>query len=547
MSLKNQIVPMYFQYDILDTEMPAAFFDHTAKTNMYFYELNQGISKIDIDTLFVEEDNLVQQNFEMNFYGNVDCWLGTNYSKFTTPFHSDNLAKTIAYQTEIRMFIIDKKIFEKIKNNFCIFTFEPLSRDPGQNKKIQKYIIKEINEFKDRIKVRYAEVKLLQLNSNLIKSSQNWTFITSVDFKRKVKQIKITLPFESAIGEIKIKGFYKNENNPMGGINAVERNLDYNIVRVTHPFEKLEPICFNFVKNDDKLLVQAVNWDQLGNAFSWLANKSFGPTNKHKYGPVDENDVEGSVGMAGYSYFIDECRGIADFYCGGESCKNANNVDTSLKAYFWNTTNINALIKYWHCFYVGKTMPSWISYDKLKRFFTNTDNVYPANWKGGYGGHDIGDKFSEFTLITLNQDNFITNDKLLNLDEIKNPTWLLTGNMELKHIFNLYTHYDGKAGYYGLFKNDMKLPWGLMNKDQWKNKIAKCKNSAYWDDIQIIFELPNVDSGGCYLSEISLIILFASTIKITLYDELGLITDYYFDTNFYRANETDILTRIRFN
>ena len=111
--IKNKISPIYFQHDLLNTEMPAAFFDPTAKTPMYFYHLNNE-SEIDADNLFIDEDNNVQHTFEMTFYGTVDCWFATNISKFVQPFHSDSLAKTMAYQTELKCYIDDIKIFDKI-------------------------------------------------------------------------------------------------------------------------------------------------------------------------------------------------------------------------------------------------------------------------------------------------------------------------------------------------------------------------------------------------------------------------------------------------
>ncbi len=542
--IKNKISPIYFQHDLLNTEMPAAFFDPTAKTPMYFYHLNNE-SEIDADNLFIDEDNNVQHTFEMTFYGTVDCWFATNISKFVQPFHSDSLAKTMAYQTELKCYIDDIKIFDKIKNNFCIFTFEPLDFGGlnSKNKLIAKYVVKEINEFKDRLKLRYAEVKLLQLNSNLIKSAQRWTFNTSLNLnKRKIKQIKLTLPFESAIGTLSIIG--REINNGMIG---KEDELDWKISRVISPFEKLEPICLNYVKNDDKLLVQAVSWDQLGKAFEWLSNWSSGPTMKYHWSWVHEKEVKASGGAAGYSYFINSCVGIADFYCGGDNREKANDVHNSLKAYFWTTTNINAHINIWHCFYVGKTMNNFTNYNTLKNLFTNTNNVYQANWKGGYGGHDVGDRFSNFSLTTLGPDNFQTSTGLKNLDEIKEPTWVLAGNIELKQIFNLDQDYDGRQGYLKLFKPDQKLPWGLLNKDQWKKKIAKSKINNGFDDIQITINLPNYEQDGVYLTKLSLVILFADYINIQLIDELNQRLDYTFDTNFYAIDESEIQTIIRFN
>ena len=72
MSIKNKIAPVYFQYDILDTEMPECFFDKLAMTHMFFYELmDQDENGIKLDTLMIDENSKENYQFNMNFYGKV--------------------------------------------------------------------------------------------------------------------------------------------------------------------------------------------------------------------------------------------------------------------------------------------------------------------------------------------------------------------------------------------------------------------------------------------------------------------------------------------
>lgn len=545
MSIKNKIVPTYFQYDILDTEMPECFFDKTAMTHMFFYELmDQDENGIKLDTLLIDENSKQIYQFDMNFYGKVECWMSNNYSKQIQPFHSDNLAKTIAFQTEVRAFITDKKIFEKIKNNFCIFTFEALPSGNTDAKPVAKYIVKEINEFKDRQAIRYAEIKLLQLNSNLIKSSQYWEFrTTEILGKRKIKQVRICVPFETVLGEITIKG----KKNPKGK----EEALDYKINRVVHPFKKLEPLLLNFVQNDDKLLSFAPIWDRLGKSFEWLSNKYYLLTSEYRYGQVyDNNTLYGSAGAAGYTPTTGARDGIGDmFCCGKDYSSDFNNMDNSIKAYIWSITNMHTPAD-WRNFDIGKTFPSFESYEKIERLFKNVNNTYDYVWKCGEYAKNVGPKFNSFEITTLNETNFTRTCKDKNdisgSDQVE-PIWVIAGAIEFKHIFHLWKQIRDRYGYKQLYKNNMVLPWGLMNKDQWKQKIAACKENKAWEDIQITFDLPNQENGGCYLTEISVTMLYGETLRITLYDELGLISDYNYYSNFYQISEDEVVTKVRFS
>lgn len=542
MSLRNKIVPEYFQHDILDTEMPEVFFDKSAMQHMFFYELaGQEESGINLDTLLIDESSKEKYQFNMNLYGKVECWMSNNVSKFVQPFHSDNLAKTIAYQTELRAFITDKKIFEKIKKNFCIFTFETLDTLNSNNRNIAKYVVKEINEFKDRQAIRYAEIKLLQLNSNLIKSCQYWDFqATAIIGKRKIKQIKITVPFETAFGELTIRG--KKEKMEK------EDELDYKIARVTHPFKKLEPLLLNFVVNDGKLLPFAPIWDRLGNAFKWLSEKWYLYTSVYNYGPVNEKEIKTSAGAAGYTETTGSRDGIGDMFCSGKDYNNDfDKMDNSVKAYIWSTTNMYLALD-WRNFYIGKTFPSFESYDKIERLLKNENNTYEYQWRCGEYAKNVGPKFTSFEIITMNESNFANciKDKTVDSTECTN-IWLLCGSIELKHIFHQWKRITDRYGYNKLYKDNMQLPWGLMTGDSWKKKIAACKENKAWEDIQITLDMPNQENGGIYLTQISLTMLFGDTIKVTLYDELGLISEYNYYSNFYQISEEEVCTKIRFN
>lgn len=543
MSLRNKIAPEYFKHDILDTEMPEVFFDKSAMQHMFFYELaGQDESGINLDTLLIDESSKEKYQFNMNLYGKVECWMSNNFSKFVQPFHSDNLAKTIAYQTELRAFITDKKIFEKIKKNFCIFTFEPLDTLNSNNRKIAKYVVKEINEFKDRQAIRYAEIKLLQLNSNLIKSCQYWDFqSTTILKKRKIKQIKITVPFETALGELIIRGKIKN--------GLKEDELDYKIARVTHPFKKLEPLLLNFVLNDGKLLSFAPIWDRLGKSFEWLSIKYYLLTSEYHYGPVkNDNALYGSAGAAGYTPTTGARDGIGDMFCSGKDYqKDFEKMKNAIKAYIWSITNMHTPAD-WRNFDIGKTFPSFESYDKIERLLKNENNTYEYQWRCGEFPNNVGPKFNSFEIITMNESNFSNTikDKPVDSTDCEN-VWLLCGSIEFKHVFNLWKQVRDRYGYKKLYKDNMQLPWGLMTGESWKKKIASCKENKAWNDIQITLDMPNQETGGIYLTQISLTMLFGETIKITLYDELGLISEYNYYSNFYQISEEEVCTKIRFN
>lgn len=545
MSIKNKIAPVYFQYDIQDTEMPECFFDKSAMTHMFFYELmDQDENGIKLDTLMIDENAKENLQFDMNFYGKVECWMSNNYSKQVQPFHSDNLAKTIAFQTEIRAFITEKKIFEKIKSNFCIFTFEAMGGGNDDNKNIAKYIVKEINEFKDRQAIRYAEIKLLQLNSNLIKSSQYWHFrYTEILGKRKIKQVRICVPFETALGEIKISG----KTQQIGK----EDELDYKIARIVHPFKKLEPLLLNFVQNDGRLLAFTPIWDRLGKSFEWLSSKYYALTSQYRYGQVyDNNTLYGSAGAAGYTPTTGARDGIGDMFCSGKDySSDFDKMDNSEKAYIWSVTNMHTPAD-WRNFDIGKTFPSFESYDKIERLFKNINNTYEYTWKCGEYSKNVGPKFHSFEIVTLNETNFQSACKEKNSlsgEGSITPLWVIAGAIEFKHIFHLWKRVTDRHGYKQLYKNNMVLPWGLMGQDQWKRKIAACKENKAFEDIQITFDLPNQDKGGCYLTEISVTMLYGETLRITLYDELGLISDYNYYSNFYQISEDEIATKVRFS
>lgn len=529
--IKQKIAPLYFQHDIVNSEMPSVFLDETAKIKIYLYETNQ-----EFDQIFLDENDQSVRLVECKLHKELDCWLAQNFTKQINPFQNASAAKTIAMQTELEMYILEN-LQNLITKKFYFFTFAKITAD--NIIEVDKYLIKENIDNVDRLSFRFAKIKAWLLSSVLIKNFQYWKFIYSVAElgRKKIRQVRVKLPSTAGFGEIKING-----NNILG---QAPQDVDYTLANVVHPFEKLEPVAVNFNYKNGQLYQQLLHWDYFGESIITIRNNTPSIGALNQWGTLDFSRY--SYGIVSYmpgAIFgpapTGEQYGLAQAYC--EGLKDKSN---DLKQYMWSKEyyfNRNQR-EYWNL----KKTNSTSSVEFIQEFIKNSSVTWNFSpwWNPEWDTPTLGSLFYSFTMQVFNSDNFQTNSELLKVTEINSSQycWIMMGQINFYDIgiFSKKTNNQNSftnSSYY----NFGTWPQGFLSPNKLKqmmNTIRKDKSKN-----EIILNLNLVED--TYLNSISINVVNADALILELVDDNNQVYNYETNTSFYLIGQDQITTKINF-
>lgn len=530
--IKQKILPLYSKYDIVNSEMPEVFLDPTAKIEIYLYETNQEFNQI-----FLDENDSNVRIVEFKLHTKMDAWLGQNFTKQINPFQNQSASKTIAFQTEIELYVL-KNVRNLIEKKFCFFTFQELTNDNIDE--VNRYLIKENVDNFDKLKFRFSKLKAWLLSSTLIKNYQFWIFKkVSEDLgRRKIKQIQITLPPTAGIGNIRIEG-----NNQLG-LNPQEVN--YSLQDISHPFLSLEPLAINFKYNNGVLNSQLINWDCFGQSLIEMLNTYWSIGALNNWGTVDFGRyIYGAVAYQAGAIIgpapTGSQKGLAHFYV--DKLRDKPN---DLKQYMWGAdVHPNLNIKH---YYNLKKSQSTSSISFLETFFKQsvaTGSFTPWWATEDTGGSDLGPFFYNFSMNVLNGENFSTSNDLLQIEDVApgNYTWVLAPEINFYDI----GIFSKKTGHKPTFTdteyyNFGTLPWNFLSTNQIQTIFTKLKISDKIQNTKIVINLEQ----PTFINNISINVIWADDVSLDLLDENGNWLYYSTNTNFYLVGQDQITTKINF-
>lgn len=529
--LKQKIAPVFFQHDIINSEMPAVFLDPTSKIKIYLYETNQIF-----DQIFLDETDPSIRLIEYKLHSELDCWLAQNFTKQINPFQNSSAAKTIAMQTELELYIVNQ-IDNLIQKKFYFFTFQKI--DDNNINEVNKYLIKETVINFDKKQFRFSKIKAWLLSSVLIKNYQYWIFLQNAGDlgRKKIKQLKIKIPSYAGIGNVRIEG-----NNELG---QPPQEVDYHLYNVSHPFSRLEPLAINFSYRNQNLYSQLIHWDWFGKSQQKIRNKVYSVGSLNKWGTVDfSNSSYGSVAyqagaIIGTPAPTGNQTGLAELFC--YELKDKSN---DLKQYMWakeSYWNRNQR-EYWNL----KKTRSTSNIQFLEEFLKSSNVVqnFSPWWNPDYDVEYLGNLFYTFTMSVMNNDNFNPSNELIDLPEANNNyCWVLCGEINF---------YDT-----GIFKKKTNNENSLLNPDYYNfgvfplGFISPLKMQNIFNEIrfnknlnEIIFVL-NLEQ-PTFLNNLKIDIIWANNIKIELVDVNNKVSFYETKTNYYLVGQDQISTKINF-
>ena len=528
--IKQKISPLYFQYDIINSEMPAVFLDPTCKIKIYLYETNQVF-----DEIFLDETDPSIRLVEYKLHSTLDAWVAQNFTKQINPFQNSSAAKTIAMQTEIELYIL-KKINSLIEKKFYFFTFEPVNDNNIHS--VNKYLIKENIDNLDKNTFRFSKIKAWLLSSVLIKNFQYWKFLKSAGDlgRKKIKRIKITVPSYAGIGNIRIEG-----NNRIG---ETPQEVDYRVYNISHPFRALEPIAINFAYRNQNLYSQLIHWDWFGKAQQHIRNKVYSIGDLNKWGTMDFSvysygSVAYQAGAVMNSAPTGNQTGLAELYCWDMKDKK-----NDLKQYMWakeSYWNRNQR-EYWNL----KKTRSTSNIQFLEEFLKSsnvTQNFQPW-WNPDYDVESLGPLFYTFTMAVMNNDNFNPGNETIDLPDANgNYCWVLCGEINFydtgifkKRTSNENTLLNPEYYNFGVF------PLGFISPLKMRSILDACRYNKSLNEITITLNL----NQPTYLNNVKIDIIYVNDIKIELVDEANRMSSYETKTNFYLVGQDKISTKINF-